>query len=743
MLQSGLIRPSNSPFSSLVLLVKKQSGEWRFCVDYRAMNAATVKDRYPIPVIDELLDKLYRARFFSKLDLRSGYHQIRVCEEDIPKMAFRTHEGHYEFIVMPFGLTNAPATFQSLMNDLFRPYLRKFILVFFDDILIYSTTWTDHLVHLQTVLSILETNQLYAKENKCIFGVTSVEYLGHIVSREGVSADPAKLQAVRDWPVPTTVREIRGFLGLAGYYWNFVHHFGGIAAPLTQLLSKVGFHWNSEAESAFRTLKKALTTAPVLGLPDFTQPFVIECDASSYGIGAVLMQAGKPIAYFSEALKGTARSLSTYEKEMLAVVKSVRKWRPYLLRKSFTVRTDHKSLKYLLEQRITTPAQARWLPKLLGYDYKVEYKQGPENKAADALSRVELYFLSVSKPHADWWTSLQQECAQHPFYSTLTTNPNAVQRDGVWFVHGKVFLNPSSNLLPHILAECHSSSTGGHFGFHKTLARLRNDFRWPHMRHMIQEFIKHCAICQQIKTDTMKPAGLLQPLPIPDRIWSDISMDFIEGLPVSHGHSVIMVVVDRLSKYAHFISLPHPFTALTVAKSFVAEVVRHHGIPTSIVSDRDKLFTSKFWNALFQLQGTKLRMSSSYHPQTDGQSEVVNRTLEQYLRCFSGAQPRRWRDWLPWAEFSYNSTSHSSTGTTPFEAVYGVPPPSLLRYVPGTTSVASVDTYLRDRDVILRDLRAHLLQARDRMVSLANLHRRDVQFEVGDYVYLKLQPYRQ
>lgn len=304
------------------------------------MNAAAVKDRFPIPVIDELLDELYGAQFFSKLDLRSGYHQIRVCEEDIPKTVFRTHEGHYEFIVMPFGLTNAPATFQSLMNDIFRPYLRRFVLVFFDDILIYSTTWEDHLQHLHTVLSTLEANNLIAKDSKCTFGVTTVEYLGHIVSREGISADPSKRQSIWDWPVPSTVRELRGFLGFAGYYRKFVHHFGGIAAPLTLLLTKAGFQWNEEADSAFQQLKVALTTAPVLGLPNFSQPFVIECDASGTGIGAVLMQKGRPIAYFSKALKGTARSLSTYKKEMFAVVKSVRKWRPYLLGKSFTVRTD-------------------------------------------------------------------------------------------------------------------------------------------------------------------------------------------------------------------------------------------------------------------------------------------------------------------------------------------------------------------------------------------------------------------
>ncbi|KAL9447417.1 hypothetical protein AB3S75_014979 [Citrus x aurantiifolia] len=241
----------------------------------------------------------------------------------------------------------------------------------------------------------------------------------------------------------------------------------------------------------------------------------------------------------------------------------------------------------------------------------------------------------------------------------------------------------------------------------------------------------------------MKPAGLLQPLPIPTQAWTEILMDFIERLPPSNGYTVIMVIIDRLTKYAHFVALKHPFTAITVAKAFVANVVRLYGIPTSIVSDRDKVFISSFWQALFQLQGTQLCMSSSYHPQSDGQTEVVNRTLEQYLRCFTGDQPRKWTEWIPWAEFSYNTFIHSSTKMTPFETVYGFPPPSPLAYVPGTSRVQAVDEYLRDRDAILRELRHNLSVARDRMKSQADQNRREVSFMVGDYVYLKLQPYRQ
>lgn len=359
-------------------------------------------------------------------------------------------------------------------------------------------------------------------------------------------------------------------------------------------MTKEGYHWDETTEAAFCALKNALTTATVLGLPDFSKPFLIECDASGIGIGVVLTQEDRPIAYFSEALKGTVLALSTYEKEMLAVVKSVRKWRPYLLGKTFMVRTNQCSLTYLLEQRITTHSQARWLPKLLGYDYQVEYRKGRDNQAADSLSRVTLHFMSISKPQADWWHQLQVECQQDPFYSALSSNPHLIQPDGIWFYRGKVYLHPTSSILPNILIECHTTPTGRHFGFHKTLSRIRSDFYWPGMRQSVRTFLQECQTCQHCKSDNMAPAGLLQPLPILDRIWTEISMDFVKGLPLSNYFTVIMVVVYRLSKYAYFVLLAHPFTVITVAKSFVQNIVRLHGMPTSIVSDRDRIFLSNF-----------------------------------------------------------------------------------------------------------------------------------------------------
>ncbi|CAM8934823.1 unnamed protein product [Rhodiola kirilowii] len=323
MLAEGVIRPSTSPFSSPVLLVKKKDGSWRFCIDYQALNAITVRDRFPIPIVDELLDELRGASVFSKLDLRSGYHQVRMAEQDVHKNAFRTHDGHYEFLVMPFGLTNAPASFQAEMNDLFRPLLRR--------------------------------------GSKCDLARKSIAYLGHIITKNGVRVDPEKVEAIQAWPLPTNPKQLRGFLGLTGYYRRFVAHYADIASPLTKLLRKESFAWTEDAIKAFQGLRDALMTTPTLALPDFSKQFIVQTDASDVGVGAVQSQEDHPVAFFSKQLPIGTRATSTYNRELCALVLAVQKWRQYLLVSHFIVITDHQPLRTLLTQAVHTPDQQKWI----------------------------------------------------------------------------------------------------------------------------------------------------------------------------------------------------------------------------------------------------------------------------------------------------------------------------------------------------------------------------------------------
>lgn len=540
MLKEGIIRPSTSPYSSPVLLVKKKDGTWRFCVDYRALNALTIKDRFPIPTIDELLDELKGASYFSKIDLRSGYHQIRMAQEDIPKIGFRTFDGHYEFLVMPFGLTNAPSTFQAAMNDLLRPFLRRFVLVFFDDILIFSPNWSDHLFHVEQVLFLLHKHQFYAKLSKCRFGVQSVDYLGHIISAQGVQADPSKIEAIVEWPVPHSFTTLRAFLGLTGFYRRFVQHYATIAGPLTDLLKAPTFSWNPTAMQAFEKLKKAMTSLPVLSLPDFSLPFEVTTDASNIAIGAVLSQNNHPIAFFSKKLCPRMAAASTYVRELFALTEAVKKWRQYLLGNTFKIFTDHKSLKGLMTQTIQTPEQQKWLTKLMGFTYEIHYKPGKENLVADALSRIPAdstttCFSALSSPSSSLISQLQDFFLHNPEGQKLvskvtadsTMQQNFTYKAGLIYFKDRLFVPKESNLLLPVLEEFHASPMGGHSGIKATLARISAVFYWPGMHSDVKLHVNKCTTCQYNKYSTHSPYGLLQPLPIPNQVWEDISMDFI------------------------------------------------------------------------------------------------------------------------------------------------------------------------------------------------------------------------
>ena len=763
MLHSGIIKPSHSPFASPVLLVKKKDGTWRFCIDYRQLNSLTIKDKFPIPIIDDLLDELCGAIYFSKIDLRSGYHQIRMCIEDIPKTAFRTHQGLYEFVVMPFGLTNAPATFQALMNSIFEPYIRKFVLVFFDDILIYSPDPEAHLTHLKIVLDTLRHHSLLAKLSKCSFGQSQVEYLGHVVTREGVIADPAKIDSMLSWHVPTSVKALRGFLGLTGYYRRFVRNYGLITKPLTDLLKKNSFNWTPETMLAFNELKKAMSPTPVLAWPDFSKPFVLETDASSKAIGAVLMQQGHPIAFMSQALGPQNQSLSIYEKELLSLISAVTKWRHYLLGHHFIIKTDHYSLRFLLEQRITTPLQQKWLTKLMGMDYEIHYKRGKENLVADALSRKGLedggeerrvestkgvHAMSIVRPM--WLTKVIESYNGDPKVKDLLQAlaiddqaiPDHTYQQGIIKYKGRILIGATGTLRQQLISCMHESWIGGHSGNLGTYQRLKGYFFWAGMQREVEDFVQQCETCKISKGEHCKYPGLLQPLDIPEQAWQHIAMDFIEGLPKSEGSNVILVIVDRFTKVAHFFAISNHYTAKGVAQVFFDNIYKLHGLPSSIVTDRDKVFTSIFWQELFNRVGTQLHLSTSYHSQTDGQTKRVNRCLETYLRCLCFQQPKKWKRCLTAAEWWYNTNHHTALRMSPFQALYGYAPPQLsLR--DRSSKVAEVEDWWAERVKWNQLLKENLLRAQNLMKQYADRNRSERSFEVGDLVYLKLQPYKQ
>ena len=388
LLSKGFIRPSISPWGAPVLFVKKKDGSLRLCIDYRQLNRVTIRNQYPLPRIDELFNQLQGSRVYSKIDLRSGYHQLRVQESDVPKTAFRTRYGHYEFLVMPFGLTNAPAAFLDLMNRVFQPYLDRFVIVFIDDILVYSGSSEDHSEHLRIVLQTLRERQLYAKLSKCQFWLDRVAFLGHVISAEGVSVDPQKIEAVVNWKPPKNVSEVRSFLGLAGYYRKFVEGFSKIAAPLTKLTRKdVKYDWVDACQQSFEELKSRLTSAPVLVLPNGRDGFVVYSDASRQGLGCVLMQNDRVIAYASRQLKKHEQNYPTHDLELAAVVFAMKIWRRYLYGVPCRIFTDHKSLKYIFTQKELNLRQRRWLELIKDYDCTIEYHPGKANVVADALSR--------------------------------------------------------------------------------------------------------------------------------------------------------------------------------------------------------------------------------------------------------------------------------------------------------------------------------------------------------------------
>ncbi|KAK1602123.1 hypothetical protein QYE76_017166 [Lolium multiflorum] len=752
LLAKGYVRESLSPCAVPVILVPKPDETQRMCMDCRPINAITVRYRHPIPRLDDMLDELSGATIFSKIDLRSGYHQIRMAIGDEWKTAFKTKLGLYEWLVMPFGLSNAPSTFMRLMNHILRPLIGKSVVVYFDDILIYSKNLEDHVQHVREVLCILRHEKLFANLPKCHFAQNKLVFLGFVVSANGIEVDSSKVEAIHNWPTPTNVGQVRSFHGLAGFYRRFVKDFSTIACPLNELTKKnVPFVWGKAQQKAFDELKKRLTEAPLLALPDFSKTFEIECDASGLGIGGVLMQNGKPVAYYSEKLDGARLNYPIYDKELYALIRVLEVWQHYLWPKEFVIHSDHESLKYLKSQHNLNKRHAKWVEFIESFPYVIKYKKGKENVVADALSRKITLLLTRLEFHVLGLEEIKELYPSDAFFGPIFAKCSVDRgfddfylHDGYLFKANKICI-PESSLRKLLLQESHGGGLMGHFGRDKTLSMLSTHYYWPRMKRDVERLCNRCTTCLQAKS-TSNPHGLYIPLPIPYAPWSDISMDFVLGLPrTKHGHDSIFVVVDRFSKMAHFIPCHKSDDASHIASLFFREVVRLHGIPASIVSDRDVKFMSYLWKSLMAKFGVKLLFSSSSHPQTDGQTEVVNRSLSTLLRTLVKKNLKSWEDCLPHAEFAYNRAKHSTTLRSPFMIVYGFEPPTALDILPLPLH-QRINMDFDERTTAMKKLheetRATIQDHVLRQATRINAKKKERVFEEGDLVWVHLRKER-
>ncbi|CAE7222323.1 RNA-directed DNA polymerase [Pyrenophora teres f. teres] len=860
MIRKGHIERSTSEWAAPLLVVKKPGGGIRICVDYRGLNAHTIKNRNTPPLIRDMLTKLSKAKFFSKVDVIAAFNKIRIKEEHKHLSAFITPYGLYQYTVMPFGMCNSPGTFQAYINDVLHEYLDEFCMAYLDDVIIFSETREEHDDHLLRVVTRLSNAGLPMDILKSEFLQEEVKFLGLIITPNGIKMDPEKVSAIQDWLLPKTLKDVQAFLGFANFYRRFIYGFSDIAKPLTHLTrgDPKLFQMTPEASRAFDQLKQAFCSEVVLAHFNPDLKCILETDASDYVYAAVLSQIQsddtiRPVAYLSKKMTPTECNYEIYDKELLAIVRAFEEWRPELAGAADTVEvlTDHRGLEYFRSKRHLNRRQARWAEFLEEFDFKVKYRPGKQGTKPDSLTRrtgdlpesvtddriqhqcqtilgdhrwdggsheavrlaglclgeaecdlpsilslmhesgegmsrvgtamVRLARLTLQGQHdpyddleaADEMTTQGVIDALYPTDARLTAIRDALNNghrriphhliaEGVRLelgdletnAEGKLFMRYNRLLVPfseklrtRIIKDTHDSLPGGHGGRTTTYQQVSQWYYWQGMTDTIARFTNNCTTCRRSKVNRHAKHGLLHPLPVPEKYWVDISIDFITPLPPSkwcgHSYRHIMVVVDRLSKKKKFIAMEN-MEVPTVVDKFLEYIWREEGYPKTLVSDRGRQFTSHFWRRLCDRVGTSPKLSTAHHPETDGQTENANADLKQYLRSYVNYLQDDWAQLLPLAEFEANSAISSATGVSPFQATKGYQPRSglepahaITNATPAAAQQRAADSLTNRIDATRRYLRDEIAWTQERMKDFADVHRHPApRFAVGDWVLL-------
>ena len=816
-LEKGFIRASSSPAASPVLFAKKPGGGLRFCVDYRALNAITIKNRYPLPLIQETLAQLSKAKYYTKLDVISAFNKIRMAPGQEWMTAFNTRYGLFESMVMPFGLSNAPATFQSRINEILHPYLDVFCTAYIDDVLVYSDTLEQHRSHVKCVLAALQEAGLQLDIGKCEFETTQVTYLGLVISDQGVQMDSSKVSCILDWHTPQDLKDVQGFLGFANFYRRFIKDFSRLVKPLVNLTRKgARFSWSPACQTAFAKLKHSFSTAPLLRHFDPDKEIFVETDASDFVSSGILSQRGSdddlhPVAFLSKKHNPAECNYEIYDKELLAIVRCFESWRAELQGAAYpiTVLTDHRNLVYFMSTKQLSRRQVRWSELLSQFNFEIRYRPGKDGKQPDSLTRrrqdlptedtdprLEWQSQTLLPPHlfrdltpptlsdlvaspADLLAEdeestelrltrlLEDLYPADPFFNRISKElhkesgvprSREISLSECLLAHNRLYyrdrlyapvgptttpddLGPLRTLL---LQQAHDSCEAGHPGKNKLYEILSRDYFWPHLHRDCERFCRNCHTCIRNNTSRLRYQGSLKPLPLPAQRWRDISVDFVGPCVRSNGFDCIMVVVDRLSKERHLIPCHTSMSALDLAKLFLRNVWKYHGLPDTIVSDRGSLFVSNLWDAVCHRLRIKAQLSTSFHPETDGQTEITNAFMEQFLRKYVDFSQGDWEEWLPMAEFSANNLASSSTGISPFFANKGYhprmsfgPPRLTSRTQSNNQPRLDGDAFASKMESIMEVLRSNLLAAQAAHEHQANRTRNPAPaYRAGDLVFL-------